>query len=270
MLFRMVRKTFGCLFSLLVVFPLLLLGLAVATVHIVTIVIEDKIEERTGFKVDFDDVDANFLTGKLQLNGTKVGNPKGFPQEFFLKIREVTVDLDLLSLFRERKVFEEMAVDIEELNYVRNKDRMLNLQQFLGAIPLAVGEVVRQVEPEEEFRYLIERVRVRLETVNYIDHSSRNARSRSFQPNLRIELEGITDVEEIVMSLTRELKRIGLGILAEPLKDSLVDTESYKDLLERIQEAAKDDTEGKGKSLIEEVQDVGEALRNVVDSLREK
>ena len=270
MLFRMVRKTLGCLFFLLVVLPLLLLGLGVATIHVATMLIEDKIEERTGFKVDFDDVDLNFITGKLQLNGTKIENPRGFPQVLFLKIREVTLDFDLLSLLRDRKVIEEMVVDIDLLNYVRNTDSRLNLRQFLGAIGVAIGELAQLAGSEGDFRYLIERCQVRLQEVNYVDLSRPNSRDRHFMPNFRFELEEITDFQQIVVALARELKGIGLGILADPLKDSLVDIKSLEDLAARLQEDSSEDGEGDEKTLVEKVQDVGEAIQNVIDSFNEK
>ena len=272
MLFKLIRKTLGCLFFLLVVLPLLLLGLGVATIHVATMLIEDKIEERTGFKVDFNDVDLNFFTGELQLNGTKIENPRGFPQELFLKVREVTLDLDLSSLLRDRKVIEEMVVDIDELNYVRNTDRKLNLRQFLGAIRVAFDEFVKRVESKGDFRYLIERCRVRLLNVSYVDHSRPNSRERRFQPNFRIEIEEITDLEQIVIPLARELQEIGLGILADPLKDSLADIESLEDLVDRLHETSSEDRDGEGdeKTLMEEVQEVGEAIQNVIDSLNEK
>lgn len=73
--------------------------------------------ELTGTSVTLSDVDISLLSGNASINNLVVGNPKGFKSEHAFKVAEVSVKLDMGSLFSEQIRIEKILIDGAELTY---------------------------------------------------------------------------------------------------------------------------------------------------------
>lgn len=73
--------------------------------------------EFTGTSVTLSDVDISLLSGNASINNLVVGNPKGFKSENAFKVGEVSVKLDVGSLFSEQIRIEKILIDGAELTY---------------------------------------------------------------------------------------------------------------------------------------------------------
>lgn len=73
--------------------------------------------ELTGTSVTLSDVDISLLSGNASINNLVVGNPKGFKSEHAFKVAEVSVKLDVGSLFSEQIRIEKILIDGAELTY---------------------------------------------------------------------------------------------------------------------------------------------------------
>lgn len=73
--------------------------------------------EFTGTSVTLSDVDISLLSGNASINNLVVGNPKGFKSENAFKVDEVSVKLDVGSLFSEQIRIEKILIDGAELTY---------------------------------------------------------------------------------------------------------------------------------------------------------
>jgi len=83
--------------------------------------IKDGIEsygpEITGTSVTLSGVDVSLLSGNASINNLVIGNPKGFKSREAFRVGEVSVKLDVGSLFSEQIRIEKILIDGAELTY---------------------------------------------------------------------------------------------------------------------------------------------------------
>ena len=270
MLFKIARKTIGCLFSLFVMASLFLIGVVWATLIYLPTLLEDKIEDHTGFKAEFEDLDVNVFRGTVGLTGAVIENPETFPVPTFIRIRQIKVDIKPMSLIREKVILEELIIDVEEFGYITTAEKENNAIRFINALRGSVGDLGEEEEAVEERQFLIEHFELRLKRVEYADFSRRNPRVRRFEPEIMIELEEVTDLKEIVGPLSRELSQIGLAILVNSFMKSLVEIETYRDLAEGILKIPSVTLEGGAKKIKQGAEGTGKVIKGVLDSLKKK
>lgn len=70
------------------------------------------------------------LTQKVIIKNFKLYNPKGFPDEPLLNLKEVRVDYDIFSLIKGKLHLPLIIVDLTEMSVVRNKDGALNVDSL--------------------------------------------------------------------------------------------------------------------------------------------
>lgn len=73
--------------------------------------------EFTGTPVTLSDVDISILSGNATIKNLAVGNPKGFKADNAFSVGEVSVKLDLRSLFSDQIRIEKILIDGAELTY---------------------------------------------------------------------------------------------------------------------------------------------------------
>ena len=95
--------------------------------------------EITGTSVRLSDVDISLLSGHASINNLVVGNPKGFKSAEAFRVGEVSVKLDVRSLFSERIRIEKILIDgavltYEQINKRSNIDALKrNVEKNTGA-----------------------------------------------------------------------------------------------------------------------------------------
>ncbi len=127
-------------------FALLLLVLAVAFVvstfsidRMVKNSIESIGSEMAGTEVTVDRVSISLLNGEGSLYGFRVTNPEGFGKEHAVTISEMSIKLDLWSVFSDEIIINELIVESPSV-YVEQKIPDNNLQILLRNVNSATPE----------------------------------------------------------------------------------------------------------------------------------
>ncbi len=272
MIFTIVRKTMGCLFSLLFLVLILTGALAAAVYFLLPTYLEYKLENQTGFRADFGDISLDIMEGALEIRDAKIENPDSFPEPVFIDFNRIKVDLRPMSLFGERCIFQAVIVEIKEGAYVTRSDSENNIAAFIKALETTAEEgdgeeVEKDIEVEEEpFQFLIERLAIKVDSVKVANYSGQPPRVQNHDAGIDIELRDVTAIKEIVRPLVAELSNKGLVFVIKGVLESLNQDESYKGLLQWTVEAIEDSV----KTIIDGADETSQVLKKIFEKLLKK
>lgn len=164
---------------------------ALAWMLLVPVVFARQLSERTGFGVGLRSLTANPLTGSMELRGLVLTNPPAFATRDFLRVREMRVDADLTTVLSGRPVFDEVVLDIEQLALAETAGGT-NAEKFHSA--LATGGASPGATP----RYLIRRLRLRLDRVTIAETAGGTPATREVALGLDRRLTAVTDLQPLL------------------------------------------------------------------------
>jgi uncharacterized protein involved in outer membrane biogenesis len=127
---------------LLIVLILIMAGILAISFSLDSIIkkgIETAGSAATGATVTLRDVNISLLSGKGKIRGIFVGNPQGFKTESAFKLNEVSVALDVKSVFSDRIVVNEIFIDSPDITYEKG-GRGDNIKTILNNIKSFQGE----------------------------------------------------------------------------------------------------------------------------------
>ncbi len=267
MIFTIVRKTMGCLFSLLFLVLLLAGALAVAGYFMLPAYLEYKLEKQTGFRADFGNISLHLKEGALEIRDAKIENPVSYPETVFIDIHRIKVDLRPMSILGERCIFQEVLVEINQVAYVTGSDSENNIAAFIKAFETATedGDEAEEVveEGEEPYQFLIERLSIKVDSIKVANYSGQSPREQNHDVNIEIELRDVADVKEIIQPLMAELSKEGLVFVIKGVVESLNRDESYKGLLQWTAEAIEDSV----KTILDGADETSQALKKIFEKL---
>lgn len=108
------------LIAVIVLFAVLVILVGIAASQAGTIIrhaVGEFGPEITGTSVTLSDVDISILSGKAGIKNLQIGNPAGFKAENAIKVGEVSIELDINSLFSDKIKIKQILVDGAELTY---------------------------------------------------------------------------------------------------------------------------------------------------------
>jgi hypothetical protein len=100
----------------------------------------------TGVPIKLKDVNISLLSGKGQLKGIFVGNPKGFKTASAFKLKEVRIVLDVHSILSDKIIVKEILVNAPHVTYEKS-GRSDNINEILKNVEELAGGV-RRVIPQ--------------------------------------------------------------------------------------------------------------------------
>jgi len=103
----------GLIGKLLVFLVLLLAVAALAWAFFLPQIVTTALHKRTQFDVTVSELTANPFTSRVVIRGLVLRNPSSFPISDFVHVREFRAELNLPSLFSDRLVIEDAAINIE-------------------------------------------------------------------------------------------------------------------------------------------------------------
>ncbi|HMP75834.1 MAG TPA: AsmA family protein [Kiritimatiellia bacterium] len=231
------------------------------------------IAQQTGFGLEIGSLKTHLWSTRVELENVVVRNPPDFPESTAFEIRRVWVDVDPWALFRRETHLTEMVLDVPRVVVVRNEKGDTNLKRLSaasrpasGGTPSAPAPQPRKPEgdakpvpgptPKEskpERPFLIDRMRLKIGTVEYhdyrapdapavtklnlnVDREHRDLRSTADIGNLLIagvmesaatqlfgdvgrSLQKVAEDEQLraeVKKIGKDLKRAFKGLLQEP------------------------------------------------------
>lgn len=116
--------------KLLFILVLLVAIAAMAWAFFLPQIVSTALHKRTQFDVTVSELSANPFTSRLQIRGLVLRNPSSFPISDFVHVREFRAEVSIPSLFSDRIVIEDAAINIEKLALVKNAEGQRNIQLF--------------------------------------------------------------------------------------------------------------------------------------------
>lgn len=258
------------LFGLLALFALAALAWMVLLPEIVT----RQIHARTGFDATVASLSCNPFSGRLTIRGLVLTNPSVFTTGDFVQLREFRAEGDLLSLFSERIVLDELAVDVRRLALVRRADGRSNAELFeqnLGLLPPAPAgspttTPAKSPAPTSPApaatplrSFLIRKLALRFDQLVLADYSGAKPDVREFNLALDQHYENVTAAKQILVpDVLRRVAAENLG----PALARIVPGDFGRALGDTARDAAKS-----GEAILK---DAGAQATDLLRGLREK
>lgn len=120
----------GLLGKLLIVLTTFVVLLAVVWMLFLPAIVRSVLQRRTQFDVGVQKLTINPFTARVHLQGLVLRNPEGFPLPEFVNLREARADIALFSLFGDRLIVEDAAIDLAQLALVKNAAGQSNALLF--------------------------------------------------------------------------------------------------------------------------------------------
>src|SRR6185369_3422350 len=234
------------------------------------VLVTNQLRTRTGFDASVASLSCNAFTGRLTIRGLVLSNPPGFSTGDFVQLREFRAEGDLLSLFSERIVLDELVLDVRRLALVRRADGLSNAELFeenLGLIEraapgkraaLAQSPVRNPAPPPPVRKFLIRKLTLRFDQLLVADDSPTKPEVREYKLALDQHYESVTDLKQLLVpEVLRKVSAENLG----PALGRLVPGDFGRALGETARDAAKS-----GEALLK---DAGDKATDMLRGLRE-
>lgn len=203
----------------------------------------------TGTTVEVDEVDLSIFDGRGTVRGVIIGNPSGFDSQHAFKLREARVHLAPLSVFREKTVIREIAINRPDIHFER-KDGTSNLERISKHIQAKIGSGKKaDPDPEEPIweslgnqklqidRFVLREARV------HVHGEARHDESLDV-PAVSIELTGLgasPDGTSIIRVAAKVMKRITMRVTLAVTKQALTFGQSEEhDEVDQARESARE------------------------------
>jgi hypothetical protein len=97
--------------------------------------------EQTGLDAELDHVSLDLFKGVFDISGVRVKNPAGFAESNLLEVESAAVAVQLKSLLgRDPIVVQRIKLQGAQLHVVRNREKVINLQQIQQELKLPVAK----------------------------------------------------------------------------------------------------------------------------------
>ncbi len=255
-------KKLGIVVGIIVVFFVLLL---LFKNILIKMAIEQGTKKATGLELTIRDMDVGLLASKVDITDMRLLNPPGFPDKVMIDMPKLLVDVELASLFKQRKHVETLELNLKELMVVQNKERKLNINSLtaLGKKKQEEKKPVEQKEAKQEGKapqVAIDKLILKIGKVTYKDYSLGGTPfTKTFTIGVNEVYRNVTDLNELVMLIiVRALEGTGIAQLANfdlgSLKATVNDTlqKGVSGMTEAGQKELETTTGGATKKLGEE------------------
>ncbi len=192
-------KLLGKLVMLIVV---VLAVLVLARNGVVKAVAEGGVRAVTGMPLSIEKLDIGLSTTLLDIESLIVKNPDGFHDTEFVNIPKILVDYNLGDILRGNIHLEDLEFNMSQFTLVKNEKGELNLDRLkaLQGTKPAPAETKKQ-EPKAPAKAMpiqIDRFRLKVGKVVYVDYSSGKPVTKEFLFNLDETYQDITDPNKLV------------------------------------------------------------------------
>lgn len=162
-----------------------------------------QIRARTGFEVRVTGLSCNAFTGRFAVRGLVLSNPTSFPVSDFVDVREFSAAAEVMSLWADRLVIDELTVDIRKITLVRAADGRSNAEVFqrnlFGPVPATAGASPARAERPPARAFLVRRLRLRFDELALSDHSGAKPVGQVFPLGLDQRYENVTATKQLLV-----------------------------------------------------------------------
>ena len=197
----------GLLGKLLFLLVVLLAVAALAWAFFLPQIVTTALHKRTQFDVTVSELTANPFTSRVVIRGLVLRNPSSFPISDFVHVREFRAELNLPSLFSDRLVIEDAAINIEKLALVKNAAGERNIQLFqerlLGGGTTEDKPATEEPGSDKPREFLIRHLELRFDQLVIADAG--NSAPRVLNLNLNHTYENVDNPTELAAPIAAQL-----------------------------------------------------------------
>lgn len=156
-----------------------------------------------GAPVHIDRFSLNILSSTVQMSGFKMYNPNGFPKGTLVSCSEINVIYDPATLFKQKRHFLFVKIEVKEMVPTRNKEGELNVDSL---------KIVRQVKSSPPVPMQIDLLSLSIGKIVYKDYTA------GTEPGVRVyDVNRQKSYKNIPTA-----QQVALLMLAEPMKAALI------------------------------------------------
>ncbi len=199
-------KKFLIVSGIVVIF---LAGIAIFKNLIIKSAVTTAASRITGAPVHMDGFSLNLLSSTIHISGFKMYNPRGFPEGILVSCPKIKVIYDRATLFKPKRHFLLVEIELKELALTKNKEGRLNVDSL---------KIVQQSKPSPPTPMQIDHLNLSIGKIVYTDYSAGTKPSgRVYDVNRHNSYKGIPTAQQLA-----------LLVLAEPMKAAAIkDAEIY-------------------------------------------
>lgn len=146
---RFFKAVFKWIFYLILLLILILVGVYFAAGFLIKTAVSNVVPPITQTTASLDDVDISLFSGRIGLQGLKIGNPAGFSDKNVFELKEIAVLFDPRSVLTDKVLIHQIKIDGVTVNAEMNMKMDSNLavikknvQDFLGTEEKSQGKQV--------------------------------------------------------------------------------------------------------------------------------
>lgn len=186
----------------------LALLMSLAWIFFLPAIVRRELRGATGFDYRVSVLKVNPFTGSVVVRGLSAMNPAGFPSPEFVELRELHAEVNVFSwMFSEHVVIDELDVDTERIEIIRQHDGTTNAGDFYTAVSRGGAAA-----PAGRHRdYLVRRLRVRLGELCIDDFSGSKEDKKVYTLNIDQSYTDVRDPKQLLVpEVVKALHSFGL------------------------------------------------------------
>jgi len=181
----------------------LLVCISIFKNQVIKFVVTKAASSITGAPVHMDGFSLNIVSSTIHISGFKMYNPSGFPEGTLVSCPKIKVIYDRASLFKQKRHFLLVEIELKEMGLTKNKEGKLNVDSL---------KIVQQSKSSPPTPMQIDLLTLSIGKIVYKDYTGGTQPSvRVYDVNKHKSYKGIPTVQQLA-----------LLVLAEPIKAAAI------------------------------------------------
>jgi hypothetical protein len=168
----------------------------------------------------------------VSVKGLTIYNPAGFSDKVMVQIPEITLDIDLPGILKNKIYFKKLTLDVGELNVVLNEQGKLNLNSLALVLPPKGTGTPPEVKIDE--------LTVKVTKVSYKGYIPvAGVQAREFNPGINETFRNVTDPSKVAVQIVQKIvSKVGVGSFSTFMGKSAMEA-SVDAVKKTVNDAAK-------------------------------
>jgi hypothetical protein len=194
------------LIGVLVVVVLAVFALFFGRNIVARMVVVKGIKQAAGLDINIASVDINLPS--VSVKGLTIYNPAGFTDKVMAKIPEITLDIDLPGIFKNKIHVKRLTLDVGEVNVVLNEQGKLNVNSLALLLPPKGTGTPPDVKIDE--------LMLKVTKVSYKGYIAvAGVQAREFNPDINETFHNVTDPSKVAVQIVQRIvAKVGVGSFA--------------------------------------------------------
>jgi hypothetical protein len=259
---------FGWIMTLVVIIAILL---ATAGFYVPWIA-QKYVAYSSGFEMSFGETHMNLLLGEVDLTDIVLQNPSNYPQRDCLKLNEFAVHLQPITSMGGTLTFDHIIIDLDHLVWIKNAQGETNFielgNDFSSSKSSSKSSKSSSVNQSSPMAFHIKKLVISVREVTVIDLSGSNPTSKVYAVNYKREFMDVKSVSQIVMPLTADFAKYGLGLIMQTLVGEILSPAQLLNspISQTVQQTLKSGFQTGSQAAADAAQGTGEAISSLFKS----